>query len=145
MPWPALPKRVEYAFKVLMCLAQFHGTAVRAPQVARCVHIPPSQAAKTLYFLTWAGLVRSRRGQKGGFWLAQPPERIRMKRVVKFFEPPGNNKAADDPLLRAWTTTTGGHDRAWENLTLADLVRRTKKDKQSSPYVCPETGQVFVP
>lgn len=145
MPYPPLPKRVEYALKVLVCLAQCKGHPLRAQEVARCVHLSPAQAAKALYFLAWAGLVRSRRGSKGGFWLARTPERIRLQQVIAFFQRPHEKRPvpATDPLLRAWREAAERTHREWERLTLAELVRRTKANKTASPYVCLDTGQII--
>lgn len=58
MSLPILPKRLEYALKVLVCLAQVRGQPIRAHEVARRFRIPTAQAPKDLYSLTWADLVR---------------------------------------------------------------------------------------
>ncbi|MFQ5928049.1 MAG: Rrf2 family transcriptional regulator, partial [Terriglobia bacterium] len=63
-------------------------SAPSARELARCAEIPPAQAAKILYLLTWAGFVSSRRGFKGGFWLRVPARHIRVKDVMEFFHPP---------------------------------------------------------
>lgn len=143
MAWPALPKGIEYALKALLCLAQTHERPLRAREIARCVAIPTSQAAKTLYLLTWAGFARSRRGSAGGFWLARAPEHILVGQVIKFFQPPlaKDPTAWRDPLLRAWWNTAAGTHSAWEKLTLADLLHRIAENRQSAPYVCPRHGK----
>ena len=143
MPWSQLPKRIEYALKALVCLAQSRKEPVRARGIACCVRIPEAQAAKTLYFLTWAGFVRSRRGSKGGFWLARPPERIRVQQVMKAFHAPAIKGARPkaDPLMHLWGQIVAGPDESWERLTIADLLRRTAEDAAARPYVCPHTRQ----
>lgn len=143
MPWSALPKRIEYALKALVCLAQSHKEPVRAHELACCVRIPESQAAKTLYFLTWAGLVCSRRGPQGGFWLARAPDHIRVQQVMKAFHAPAikGGRAEADPLMHLWGQIAAGPDEFWEKLTIADLLQHTAEDAAARPYVCPHTRQ----
>ena len=143
MALPPLPKRIEHALKVLVCLAQHDKQPIRAREIARCVRIPPAQAAKILYLLTWAGFVRSRRGSKGGFWLARPPERIRVKQVMQSFQAPLNKGGGvkADPLMRVWETIAVSLDQSLDKLTLADLLRRTAETQGARPYVCPHAEE----
>lgn len=119
-----LPKRIYYALKSLCCFASAQAP-VRAASIARCARIPPTQAAKILYILTWSGFVSSRRGSKGGFWLRVRPEQIRLRDVVEFFLPPGSRrrKQRSDRVLQVWEETTAPTDHAFSRLTLADLVK----------------------
>jgi len=123
MPLTAVAKRLHYALKALCCLAQAR-QPVRAQQVARCSRIPPAQAAKILYLLTWAGFVSSRRGSKGGFWLRRSPEQILIRDVAKFLLPPANRpqERYADPVLKAWSETAGASHQAFEGFTLTDLL-----------------------
>lgn len=123
MRWSHLPVRVHYALKSLCCLARAQGP-VRAHELAECAGIPPAQAAKILYLLTWGGFVCSRRGSKGGFWLRRPPHRIRVRDVMEFFHPPASRrgKDSDDPILQAWQETAASSQQSFEQLTLAELV-----------------------
>jgi Rrf2 family protein len=134
MVLPTLPKAVEYAIKVLTCLAVSAGRAVSASEAARCVRIPPSQAAKTLHFLSWAGLTRSRRGPKGGYLLGKRPEEIRLEQVMRLYQPAAQQEVEGpaDPILQVWSETSGSGEQAWEQLTIAELARRTAGQWQSS-------------
>lgn len=125
MAWPFPPKRVLYALKILSCLACAEGPA-RARDLARCTGIPPAETAKVLYLLTWRGLVSSRRGSKGGFWLRLPPNRIRIQNVMEFFQPPDDRPRKDskDPMLRLWQETTGTSPETLHRLTVADLMEK---------------------
>lgn len=124
MPYPLLPKRVLHALKVLSCLARAHGPT-RARELAACTEIPPAEAAKILYLLTWRGLVSSRRGSKGGFWLRVPSHRIRVRDVMEFFHPPVDHrrKESNDRILQIWQQTAAPGTRTFEELTLADLIQ----------------------
>lgn len=124
MVWPLRSMRVLYGFKVLFCLASAQAPA-RAREVARCTGIPPAQAAKLLYMLTWRGFVSSRRGTKGGFWLRVPASRIRVQDVFEFMYPPAERRGKEsrDPVLRAWEETVGDSYQAFLELILADLMQ----------------------
>ena len=128
MTWPQLPKRIHYALKSLTYLARVSGP-VRAGDLARDEDIPPAQASKILYLLTWAGFVRSQRGSKGGFWLASPPEEIRVTDVVAFFQPPRSpaerSTNSNDPILQIWEKTSAQTQAAFGPLTLADLMQES--------------------
>ncbi len=122
-----LPKAAEYAIKMLICLALSAGRPIPAREVARCVRIPPSQAAKILHFLRWVGLTGSRRGSSGGYLLTQRPEDIRVEQVVQFFRlaPDKDSDPASDPLQQIWSATAARSQHEWEQLTIAELARRT--------------------
>jgi Rrf2 family protein len=123
----ALPKAAEYAIKILVCLALSTGRPVSAGEAARCVRIPPSQAAKVLHFLRWAGLARSRRGSNGGYLLKQCAEETTVEQVMRLFsltpdEEPGSPA---DPLLEVFSQAAARSQKDWEQLTIAELARRT--------------------
>lgn len=122
-----LPKTVEYAIKILVCLTLSMGRPVSASEVARCVRIPPSQAAKVLHYLSWRGLTRSRRGSLGGYLLKEDPEQINLERVIQLFQasPDEDVNSSTDPLLQIWSQTFAHYQEDWQQLTIAELARRT--------------------
>lgn len=127
MPFPTLPKRVLSALKVLVCLTNASGPT-RACELSKRTGIPFAQTAKILYMLTWRGMVTSRRGSNGGFWLRIPPQQIRVQDVVKFFLPPNNRGPEDsrNSILHAWRETVAPGGRIFVKLTLADLTKRER-------------------
>ncbi len=132
---PFLAKRVHYALKCLLCLARTHGP-LRANELASLTGIPPAQAAKILYLLTWAGFISSRRGSKGGFWLRKPAEQVHVQDVMDFFQPPvdGASKDDEDSVMRVWQERFGSRRRVFEKLTLADLVRESQRGHSRRKY-----------
>ncbi len=60
---------------------------VRVDDIASALHCPRNYLSKTLHALARAGVLRSARGPKGGFQLADPPERLVLARVIAPFEP----------------------------------------------------------
>jgi DNA-binding IscR family transcriptional regulator len=75
--------------------------------------------------MTWAGFVESRRGTKGGFWLATPADRIRVTDVTDFFahhrkdQPPEEN----DGLLKALEQAAARCQKQFARITVADLAK----------------------
>ena len=87
--------------------------------------MPPSQAAKLLHFLSWAGLTRSHRGSRGGYSLKRSPSEIHAEQVVMLFQPPPeDSEAPPDPVVQLWQQTLAGSQQLWEQLTIADLASR---------------------
>ena len=129
-----LPKTVEHAIKILVCLALSVGTPISASTVAQSLRIPPSQTAKILHYLSLRGLTRSRRGSSGGYSLRESPEQISVGRVTELFQPSPDEgrQAFDDPLLQIWSETSDRYEHEWHQLTIAELARRTAGKWQSS-------------
>ena len=125
MAIPAIPKRAQDALKGLCCLAR-SSSPVRAAQVAECVGLSISEAARLLGLLAWGGFVESRRGAKGGFWLATPPDQLRIAEVISFFNSPrkqASNKG--NGMQEALETALGPCVQTFERITLADLAFQT--------------------
>ena len=98
-----------------------------ASQVAKITRIPPAQAAKILHYLGWRGFTRARRGPNGGYVLCGSPEEIHVGQVTKLFQPATRSdfKPPADPVLRIWMQKFAKHLKDWEELTIAELSRRT--------------------
>jgi Rrf2 family protein len=80
-----------------------------------------------------AGLVRARRGAKGGYWLARPADDITLADVIRAVEGPLANiqsappEALDfrgnaQPLQQVWIAVRANLRAVLESVTLADLV-----------------------
>jgi Rrf2 family protein len=80
-----------------------------------------------------AGLVTSRRGAEGGYWLARPAEEITVADIIRAVEGPlasvrgGRPEDVDyagtaEPLQRVWIGVRASLRRVVENVTLADLA-----------------------
>ena len=82
-----LSQTVEYALRAMVYLAGFSDEPLPTEQIAEKTKVPPAYLAKVLQNLTRKGLVRSHRGVRGGFSLAQSPEDITVLDVVNAVEP----------------------------------------------------------
>jgi len=70
--------QVDYACRVMAELARLHGTGELAQigHLAEAEAVPANFLARILLRLRDHGLIRSRRGNQGGYVLARPPEEI---------------------------------------------------------------------
>lgn len=119
-----LPSRIRESLKTLVCLTRARGS-LRAQEIASYAELPPAQTAKILQSLGWAGFVESRRGTKGGFWLAQPADRIRTAEVIDFFtrRTRGRSQDQQDPVARALARVLARCQKEFDEITIADLAR----------------------
>lgn len=121
---PGLPPRIYESLKTLCCLAAAE-TSLQAHEIAAATDLPPAQTAKILQQMAWAGLVESRRGTKGGYWLLKPAASIRVTDVVEFFSSPTEDRThkKKDPLLRALERATQRCRKELRRITVADLAK----------------------
>jgi Rrf2 family protein len=125
--------RADYALRVAIELAAASGSHLSAEQLARAQDIPGRFIETILTQLRRTGLVRSRRGPDGGFWLARPASEISLADVIRAIdgqfpsaggEPPENMTypGPAEPLRRAWIAQRAFGPTVLETLTLADIV-----------------------
>jgi Rrf2 family protein len=134
-----LPKAVEYAFKILVCLTLSGNCPQSATAIAKALRIPMTQAAKILHYLTLRGLTRSRRGANGGYLLRVPPGEIRLQRVWELFRPTPEEtpSLSPDPLHEVWQEISVQAWKNWAEYTVAELARRTAEQWKTPPVVRP--------
>jgi Rrf2 family protein len=72
----------EYGIRCLLQVAQAPEGSVTIPEIARLEALSIAYVAKLMRLLLKGGFVRSIRGQKGGYELARPPERIDVASVL---------------------------------------------------------------
>ena len=78
--------RGDYAVRVALELAAAQGRGPQGGELAALQNIPPRFLENILVALRRAGLVHSRRGTDGGFWLALPAEEISVADVLRAAE-----------------------------------------------------------
>jgi Rrf2 family protein len=83
--------KADYAVRALTELAAQGGGPVKGDRLAAAQHIPPKFLEAILAQVRQAGLLQSRRGAEGGYWLARPASEITLADVIR---------AADGPLAR---------------------------------------------
>jgi len=79
-----LPLKLEYACRVMIQLKPtFHsGRVRRVENLAEREQISPNYLVQILHDLRMAGLVESRRGKNGGYYLSRDPEQITLADIV---------------------------------------------------------------
>ncbi|MCU0449270.1 MAG: Rrf2 family transcriptional regulator [Bernardetiaceae bacterium] len=84
-----LSKKTKYAIKALIHLAKNHG---RGPlligDIAAAEHIPRKFLEAILLEMKNIGLLGSRKGKAGGYYLAKPPAEIELAKVVRHMNGP---------------------------------------------------------
>ena len=106
---------------------------VKGERLAEAQDIPLQFLEHILLELKHAGLVRARRGAKGGYWLARPADDITIADLVRAVEGPIAHVQSDPPesieyrgnaehLQEVWIAVRANLRAVLEHVTLADLV-----------------------
>jgi Rrf2 family protein len=133
-----------YAIDALACLASPQCENAMIQNVAKCAKVPAPYLAKIMKKLNNAGIVRSKRGFKGGIWLARPPEQINLLEIMNAVDGPdylegcllGRAECSDErdcPTHAFWKVTRETIRAELTAHTLADVVafnaRKAKSGK----------------
>jgi Rrf2 family protein len=74
--------KVDYAVRALVEVARGDGAPVKANEIATAQDIPARFLGSVLTQLRRAGLVESRRGGDGGYWLTRPSDEVCVADVI---------------------------------------------------------------
>ena len=83
-----IPRKIEYALRAMIHLADDPTGVARGIEIARTEHIPKYYLEKVIRDLMRRGLVRARRGPGGGYQLGRPAETISFRDVIEAVEGP---------------------------------------------------------
>ena len=79
-----LSQRTRYTIRALLHLADRYGQgAVQLGEIAEAQNIPPKFLTVMLSQMSRDGLIASRRGRDGGYWLARSPSEISYGEIVR--------------------------------------------------------------
>jgi Rrf2 family protein len=79
-----LSQRTRYTIRALLHLGDRYGAGpVQLGEIAVAQNIPPKFLTVMLSQMIREGLVSSRRGREGGYWLARPPAEISYGEIVR--------------------------------------------------------------
>ena len=106
---------------------------VKGEWISEAQGIPKKFMENILHDLKRAGIVRTRRGASGGYWLARPPEDIPLAEVIRAVEGPLANvrgewpeaveyPGAAEPLQEVWIAVRANLRAVLESVTLAHLA-----------------------
>lgn len=81
--------KADYAVRATLELARSpDGKPVKGTKLAEAQDIPLQFLEHILLDLKRAGIVRTKRGARGGYWLAQPPSTISVADIIRSVEGP---------------------------------------------------------
>ncbi len=125
--------KADYAVRALLEIADGGGEPVKGERVAEAHDIPPKFLESILSEMRQAGLVLSRRGAEGGYWLARPASEVTIADVVRAADGPLALVRGDRPesvsyegpaqrLTEVWVAVRASLRAVLEEVTLADLL-----------------------
>lgn len=134
-----IPRKIEYALRAMIHLADNVDGVARGSEIARDEHIPKYYLEKVIRDLMRGGLVRARRGPGGGYQLARPPETISFRDVIEAVEGPitlnlcveGGSQCSLQPTCRMF--------RVWEEgqRALLEIFSQTTLEEIASSRPAP--------
>src|SRR3954451_11593894 len=124
--------KADYAVRAAVEMAAAGDQPVKGEAMADAQYIPLQSLEHILLELKHARLVRARRGARGGYWLARPPDEITLASVIRAVEGPLANIQDPAPgqtkypgnaerLSEVWVAVRSSLRRVLENVTIADL------------------------
>jgi Rrf2 family protein len=125
--------KADYAVRAAAELAAAEEGPIKGERLADAQDIPLQFLEHILLELKHAGIVRARRGAKGGYWLARPAEEVTIADVVRAVEGPIAHVQSAPPesieyrgnaehLQEVWIAVRASLRTVLEHVTLADLV-----------------------
>jgi Rrf2 family transcriptional regulator, iron-sulfur cluster assembly transcription factor len=137
-----LSTKTRYGVRAVFDIA-YHGhgepqaAATQARDIARREDIPLRYLEQIFQDLKRAGLVESKRGPRGGYYLKKEPAAITLAEVVRALQGPieemfiveeddaGGKAASSRQVTTALWKDLAGHVSSWfDSVTIADLVKR---------------------
>ena len=98
--------------------------------IARQQKIPAKFLEQILLLLKSAGLVGSKRGPRGGYYLSRRPSEISLADVVDLTEPSmfsGGDGESDTPFGEVWSDIHGYIRNKLEQVTIEDMCNRARE------------------
>jgi Rrf2 family protein len=125
--------KADYAVRAAVELAAAEEGPIKGERLAQAQDIPLQFLEHILLELKHSGLVRARRGAKGGYWLARPADEVTVADVVRAVEGPIADVQSTPPeaikysgnsehLRDVWVAVRASLRLVLEEVTLADLV-----------------------
>ena len=126
--------KADYAVRAAVELAAAGEGPVKGERIAAAQGIPANFLENILSDLRNAGIVASRRGAEGGYWLARPAEGVSVADIIRAVDGPLANvrgvrseqvsyEGSAEKLRDVWVAVRASLRNVLENVTLADLAR----------------------
>ncbi len=124
----------DYALRAALELALAEDSKpLKGMWISESQDIPLKFLENILLELKHAGIVRTRRGAGGGYWLARPPEEVSLAEIIRAVEGPLANvrgegaeslaySGAAQPLREVWIAVRANLRAVLESVSLSDLA-----------------------
>jgi Rrf2 family protein len=131
--------KADYAIRAAVELAAAGEGPVKGDRIAKAQSIPPNFLENILGDLRNAGIVGSRRGAEGGYWLARPAEGVSLADVIRAVDGPLANvrgvrsdeleyEGSAKALEQVWIAVRASLRAVLEQVSLADVARNELPD-----------------
>lgn len=125
--------KADYAVRAAIELASRGSDPVKGDLIAEAQDIPLNFLENILGELKHTGIVASRRGANGGYWIARDPKQVTVADIVRAVEGPlasvrGDGpedlgyRGAAEPLQKVWVALRWNLRSILEEVSLDDLV-----------------------
>jgi Rrf2 family protein len=125
--------KVDYGVRAAIELAAAGGEPIKGEAIADAQDIPLKFLENILGELKHTGIVASRRGAQGGYWLAKDADEVSLADIVRAVEGPlatvrGQGpesleyKGEAEPLQKVWIALRANIREVMEDTSLADVV-----------------------
>jgi Rrf2 family protein len=141
--------KADYAVRAAAELAAADEGPVKGEKLAEAQDIPLQFLEHILLELKHSGIVRARRGAKGGYWLAKPADEVTIADIVRAVEGPIAHVQSTPPeaieyrgnsehLQEVWIAVRASIRNVLENVTLADLASGEMPDVVADRVASPD-------
>jgi Rrf2 family protein len=126
--------KADYAVRAAVELASAGEGPVKGERIAQAQEIPLKFLENIMSDLREAGLVQSRRGVEGGYWLARPADEISVAQVIRAVDGPlaaVRGRRPEDVeyqgsaarLSEVWVAVRASLRNVLDTVTVADVAR----------------------
>jgi Rrf2 family protein len=131
--------KADYAIRAAVELAAAGEGPVKGDRIAKAQSIPPNFLENILGDLRNAGIVGSRRGAEGGYWLARSAEEVSLADVIRAVDGPLANvrgvrsdeleyDGSAKALEQVWIAVRASLRGVLEQVSLAEVARNELPD-----------------
>jgi Rrf2 family protein len=131
--------KADYAIRAAVELAAAGDGPVKGDRIAKSQSIPSNFLENILADLRNAGIVGSRRGAEGGYWLARPAGEVSLAEVIRAVDGPLANvrgvrsdqleyEGSAKALADVWVAVRASLRNVLEQVSLADVARGSLPD-----------------
>lgn len=144
--------KADYAVRALVELTAEGGGPVKGERLAEVQHIPPKFLESILTELRHHGLLGSRRGADGGYWLARPASEIHIADIIRATDGPLASVRGQAPegvgytgaaahLTDVWLALRASLGAVLDHVSLEDVASRRLPPEIARLAMDPEARQ----